>query len=234
MKVDNPPALEVSLHLARRVGEWARKSGADEFIATGCERVVFRALIDTRTLDALAGEQSRQGGYFNDCRAMVENGGQSWVEAWKVARIDLDKKAVRGVLKADAGSPEHEASLLAFAFREKVLDGFTPQQALQFFADRINQAAQEGSAAAFLRLGDAVRGFMQNPDSRERHIAAWILRAWLPLSLWECNAADAQTRVKEGCDIQTAAGAVMPEFPSEKQFDVHFRRLKSRLATGKK
>lgn len=84
--------------------------------------------------------------------------------------------------KEDPGKFEWKFTLERF--RESLRDGRSVEQVLERFSDRISSLAGQGQAGFFEDLGDLLRKHRRTPF--QRSLTGWIVRAWLPLCLWEC------------------------------------------------
>ena len=69
-------------------------------------------------------------------------------------------------------------------FREALRDGRSVEQVLASFSASLSSLAEQEQARFFEELGDLLRKHRRTP--LQRSLTGWIVRAWLPLCLWEC------------------------------------------------
>ena len=69
--------------------------------------------------------------------------------------------------------------------REDLRDGRSAEYTLGVHSDSILSMAENGKSGFFEELGDTLRKHRREPFTR--NLSEWIVRAWLPLCLWECE-----------------------------------------------
>lgn len=69
--------------------------------------------------------------------------------------------------------------------RESLRDGWPLERAMAINSDGIQRMIVENYPPFFVELGDLFRTHGRKPFQRD--LSAWIVRAWLPLCLWECE-----------------------------------------------
>lgn len=84
---------------------------------------------------------------------------------------------------------------------ESFRDGFDESVALQLHAESIGEMASRGNAKFFMDLRELLRANRENPY--RRGLMDWIIRAWLPLCLWECepDGNEAYRRMNDAADL---------------------------------
>jgi hypothetical protein len=159
--------------------------------ASGCEPLYLPSL-EFNTQGALAGIH---------CRAMAE-----------IRAFQGSKKPRFAAIKVGDSDGAQRKTILE-VIREKIRDGWDVGFVLKVNADAIQGMVDAGDAKFFEELGEVLRGHRRKP--LQRGLTEWIVRAWLPLCLWECepDGREAHWRFSEaakliGLDFEGADPAV--------------------------
>jgi hypothetical protein len=82
-----------------------------------------------------------------------------------------------------------KAQLVLHRIRERLRDGNSPTDAISLESFPIKRMAEDGDADFFTSLGSLVSEAKKRPDKySKRPLSSLIVKAWLPLRLWECPA----------------------------------------------
>ncbi len=192
-----------------------------------------QARLDVHNLDTWTTDPQRafyyRIQYLNALRS------QDAVQAiYQVGRLSWDKKATRTVKDAHVAGKDTTVPILAFRFRELLRDGNSWEQTVQICSYAVNQAIRDGREHLFSSLGDIEKRFRSNPEDFVRSAEAWMIRAWLPLGLWNCDSREAEQRVKEAHHCLTSGGGRLPHLPDFPAFEHLYSKVRSRLATGRR
>jgi len=114
------------------------------------------------------------------------------------------------------------AKLATHCFREALRDGFTPEEALQKTYLPFEKMQSAGHIRFFEELSEIVRKHRKKPF--QRSLKDWIIRAWLPLCLWECDSVEALKRMEE------AAGLLGIAVPNLGQFSAQWSHARREIA----
>ncbi len=72
--------------------------------------------------------------------------------------------------------------------RERLRDGFPPENVLAYYASDIQARHEAGRVQFAIDLGRELEQALRKPERYQRSTSDWLLRLWLPLRLWECPA----------------------------------------------
>lgn len=125
-----------------------------------------------------------------------------------VARVPFDKTALRPVAEAMERGEDTTAAYLLFYFRERLKDGFTPESTLRYYGEAIGAEIADGNIWLLERLADSSRQTYKHTSQR------WMLRAWMPLALWQdVTAEEKERRLRAAWRVTKAAGLSIPDLP---------------------
>ncbi|MFZ4595983.1 MAG: hypothetical protein ACOYOF_17115 [Verrucomicrobiaceae bacterium] len=115
-----------------------------------------------------------------------------------------------------AGDYEQSAAkLVLHRIKERMRDGNTCAESLQHESGMIQRMATDGNTGFFVSLGSLVSEAKRKPEKySDRPLSGWILRAWLPLCLWECPAdgVEAHQRIERAAELLDKAAPSYPQF----------------------
>ncbi len=124
-----------------------------------------------------------------DCRAYAE-----------LAALSQSKKTCSKV-SASSEPNRYKWKFILEKIREALRDGRSAEYTLDLHAGNIQSMAENGQAGFFEELGDLLRKHRRTPFKRS--LTDWIVRAWLPLCLWECSSdgKEAHSRFCQAADL---------------------------------
>ena len=99
--------------------------------------------------------------------------------------------------------------------KDRMRDGCTSTEVLKAESRLIERMASEGNTAFFEALGALLNEARRRPEKySKRTLSDWIVRAWLPLCLWECpiNGIEAHTRITEAASLLGLEAPAMKPF----------------------
>lgn len=109
--------------------------------------------------------------------------------------------------------------------KESIRDLWSPDQAWEINSEQIQQRQNEKNLGFSKDFGEFLR---RHSTSTHRSVSEWILRAWLPLCLWECgkDGADAHDRCVAAGDL---IGLAVPSFTEFRNAwgNVLYKKLKA-------
>lgn len=125
-----------------------------------------------------------------------------------LAQNPLDRKTARPLADAIKRGEDGNAASVLIRFRERLRDGFNAEDALRWYGVEIGEELAKGNLRLLERIAEAAREIYKPTVQR------WILRAWLPLALWqEIPASTREERLRAAWDVCKACGLSMPVFP---------------------
>lgn len=167
-----------------------------------------RAFVDARTLDAdatTAGTEAKFLAGFLQSVFFDEGFFQALRER---ARVPEDQKSLRAIRAAQKSGENERAAGALWLFRERLKDGWPARDALVWHRQEIGECLAEGSVWLLERLAESVRETYSPSPQR------WLLRAWLPLALWQdVSTGERERRLRAAGEAETAIGQVLPPFP---------------------
>ena len=216
--------------LDRAISGWAKAHKAEPWLVESCQRVFNQAVDDATRLDVIANEFGKPEGLTAELMATLEKGDAAWIEIWKLARLPLNQKTTRGLFSGDRTAEERSWTL--YVFRELLRDGTDLKYALTAIFPRIAEF-HIGDAKMILKLAKIIKRRLASPASFARGAEAWILRAWLPMGLWQLEPKVCELRLRHGYELMKNAGVSMPaDFPAQGDLDKAIRRVRSKLKVG--
>lgn len=171
--------------------------------AQGMDPLYVDAFIVFNTAGALAGMQ---------CRTMDE---------WKAIN-EGKTPSFKAMKKGDEGKARRKRRLEQI--RETIRDGWDASFALKVHSDGISESLEAGDTIFFEELGELLRGHRLKP--LQRGLTAWIVRAWLPLCLWECKP-DADEAHRRFCEADALLEARIQGANSAVSFGPFFTAWKN-------
>ena len=187
---------EVDLRVRKEIADAAREvlnchrkqnPGMARFFAVSALMQMKKAVADCRQLDLARKGQGMEPLYvdlatsFNTDRALAGMHCRTMAE-WKVMNKGKTPR-LAAVLQGDYDRAERKRTLEMI--RETIRDGWDVSFALEVNSEGISERLEAGDAKFFEELGELLRGHRCKP--LRRGLMEWIVRAWLPLCLWECD-----------------------------------------------
>ncbi len=173
------------------------------FMVRSARIQILQAVRDCRTLDALLLERSLPPVMMEAFTEYNHSGALAGIDCRAYAELAVLTQGKRPSSKVSASG---EPNKFTWKFtlervREALRDGRSVEYALDLYADTIQSMALSGQAGFFEELGDLFRKHRSTPFKRS--LTDWIVRAWLPLCLWECSADghEAHSRFCQAADL---------------------------------
>ena len=145
---------------------------------------------------------------------------------WQVSLLRMAEyhrgKAPRFV-ELRAGSPAAEGKRVLHDLRELLRDGWAPEAALEILAPAVQRCT--GDVSFQQALGGILSDHRSRPHRFLRSTPEWIVRAWMPLRLYECPADGAEAWER----VQIAAALLRHEMAAEASFLSAWRNVRSRV-----
>lgn len=112
--------------------------------------------------------------------------------------------------------------------RERLRDGFPPENVLAYYASDIQARHEAGRVQFAIDLGRELEQALRKPERYQRSTSDWLLRLWLPLRLWECPA-NGETAYHRLTQAALLMGQVPVGFPA---FLTAWRNARTRHQTA--
>jgi len=200
-----------------------------QFMVHAARIQMNQAVMDCRELDSLREERGLPQLFmdafavFNNSDALAGINCRSYAEYVAVSGRKTPSSKALGL-----GKNEVVRKLILERFRETLRDGRTIEYALALHEGSIQKMAEKGLGTFFEDLGHTLRKHRRTPFKRS--LTDWIIRAWLPLCLWECdpNGHEAHERFCHATDL---LGLNFPDVHNGKflsQFITAWRNVRSK------
>ena len=157
------------------------------FMVGSAQIQMHQAVMDCQSLDDLRMERGDPALYMESFAVCNNSDALAGIHCRAYAQLLPHSRAKTPASKASASGDEQKVNW-KFALeriREALRDGRSVEYALYIQADDIHSMAENGQAGFFEDLGGLLRKHRETPFKRD--LSAWIVRAWLPLRLWECG-----------------------------------------------
>lgn len=173
------------------------------------------AFDDARTLDERGAKANKVSVFLQSFMESVFNADGFYFALFERALLPADRRSMSPVHKAMERGEDTRAAWLLVWFREKMKDGWPVKDALRCHGKEIGELFAEGNDWLLERLSEAAR-----KPYRRRSAHDWIVRAWLPLALWQEVSADEKVRrLHAAWKVQKKAGVQVPDWPEENAKD---------------
>jgi hypothetical protein len=205
--------------------QWDPNSSFRLAMVTYAKELLAQAIDDTKALD-LAVKHKGEKPYW--LRTLDLSLPLATVSLWAMVchrfwNTKLKNDPALNAARSGANSAVRMSKWAARRFKEKLMDGLTPNEALASEAGILKAMAKNNMMGRYLlELGNITLEWEERGRYRQRSYPEWILRAWLPLNLW-CfphDGIEAYARLKEAADL------LGHDMPSETQFRVTWKNLR--------
>jgi hypothetical protein len=188
---------------------------------------MLQTIVDCTALDQHLADRGEAPRYMSDFATFHSEGALRGLHCLAIDSLTKARKKPTPMQSAFKNGDERTgtAKFILHRVRERLRDGWNLDQTIQLESDQITKMAREGNSAFFANLGEIMKDRVRKPKSFERTTTGWILRAWLPLCLWECapDGSEAYGRCMDAADL---IGIPMPP---EIQFITAWRNVRNRV-----
>jgi len=180
-----------------------------QFMVRSARIQMRQAVMDCQSLDDLLMERGDPALYMESFAVYNNSDALAGIHCRAYTELLPHSRAKTPASKALASGDEHKFKwkFTLERIREALRDGRSVEYVLSIQADDMHSMAENGQAGFFEDLGDILHKHRKTPF--KRNLSDWIVRAWLPLCLWECDK-DGREAHSRFCDAAELLGLDFP------------------------
>jgi len=185
---------------------WWEEIDAEQRAAMG--GALSKAFSDACRLDSFAVVHGADPSFLSDFTRSVfaDRGFLRWLV--KVAFLREDGKSMRPINNARQVGTGESAAVIAWNIRERMKEGYSAEEALRLHRDVIGRQIEAGDVQLIKALAVVV------DETHKPTLQRWIIRAWLPLALWqEVPPAQKEERLHAAWKVAKASGVPLDDWP---------------------
>lgn len=198
------------------------------------EAALSKALWDARLLDEHSKSVGRKEVFLQRLLHALATDQSAAARLLAYGQVRLDKKGMREVFLAWKRGEDGAPQMAAYEFRASLRDGWTPSQAVTINSAQLAEYSRKGDVSLILAMADAIKTHKRKPEEMQWSNEAWLLRAWMPLVLWNCKAAEIDRRVREAASLLKQVGGFAQQVPTGKALDTLARKVRNTLKQGRR
>lgn len=176
----------------------------NEFQRSAIHSYAYKAFLDAKSLDY---EDDSEDFLTLFIFSTLDSGFVS--EILYFEKFPFNKKSMRLAFNEYKASGNIRTGFITFHFREYLRDGFSIERAHEFLAEEIAEEIKTGNFKLLTTLAEIKKKPLPTHSP-----TGWIIRAWIPLALWQTEERDVlERRVKRARLALFKAGANVPDIP---------------------